>query len=155
MRLMISFTQPTLLWKGAVQSVVILIAKQILISTPASTQDLTVMRRLRCLGSLHFAGLRPSARVWILQQAVRTDLLLRACWWDGWTAHSAGCRSQCRRSTYMWRAQSSPTATLERVSRTNGPIIFLTPNVIEFNAGIFCIVIFMSSRLWAFFFKIF
>lgn len=63
------------------------------------TQDLTVTRRLRRLGPLPSAGLRPSARVWILQPAVRTDQLLRACWWDGWTVRSAGCRSQCRRST--------------------------------------------------------
>lgn len=63
------------------------------------TQDLTVTRRLRRLGPLPFAGLRPSARVWILQRAVRTDQLLRACWWDGWTVRSAGCRSQCKRST--------------------------------------------------------
>lgn len=77
------------------------------------------MWRLSCLESQPSAGHRPSACGFSTSRCpVRTDLL-RACWWDAWMAPSAGCRSQCRKSTCMLRALNSPTATGARVRRLN------------------------------------
>lgn len=80
-------------------------------------QDLTVTWRLRCLGSQPSAGLRPSACGFLTSQRPLRTNLRRACWWDAWMAPSAGCKSPCRRSTCMWRALNSPTATGKKVRR--------------------------------------
>lgn len=75
------------------------------------------MWRLRCLGSRPSAGLTPSAcGFWTSKRCVRTEQL-RACWWAGWMAPSAGCRSQCKKWSWMWRALISPTATGRKVRR--------------------------------------
>lgn len=77
------------------------------------------MWRLSCLESQPSAGHRPSACGFSTSRCpVRTDLL-RACWWDGWMAPSAGCRSQCRKSICMLRAPNSPTAKGARVRSLN------------------------------------
>lgn len=90
------------------------------LNVSVSSQDLTVMWRLTCLESLPSVGLRPSAcGFWTHWPLIRTDLLLRTCWWDGWMAPSAGCRSQCRRMTCMSGALNSPTAIRKSVRTTN------------------------------------
>lgn len=61
-----------------------------------TSQDLTVMWKLRCLESQLFVGLRASACGFLTSQLPLKADPLKVCWSVGWMAPSAGCRSQCR-----------------------------------------------------------